>query len=101
VTLAEARALLRRVTYRPKYVFEIKLEPCGLIISMNACVEDATRPNRSLMLGFGRFVPDLHSLNERAFLAILEQIAEDHDRHERKEWLRLDGVPVSEPHPLP
>jgi hypothetical protein len=94
------RALLERVSYKPNVTFELDYASYGvstlvLKIAMNA--PDAIPPHRPTVV-YSRNLLPAH-LSEKYFIYFLEQAIKKHEDHEFKEWFKLDGRNVFDPHP--
>jgi hypothetical protein len=119
MNLRELRKLVARITYKPGTIIEVHRSNFGVTIvvfldtfdsekSKLKCVrakkeqwetkaEYVERTCVSLGREFSRRT--LRDLTEQQILAQIENLLLEIERHEIAEWLRVDGMPVQEPHP--
>lgn len=112
--IAAHRSVLDRITYRPGYVLDLRLDltdpadappTMSLWVGMptfNAEARDATgrhlRDEGMMIWNFGtRPLEDI--VSDLDMLLWVEKVTKDLEDHERAEWLRMDGRPLREPHP--
>jgi hypothetical protein len=98
MTPAEARAILARITYKPGHRFRLVGE---LSVVMEAELVDATWPACNISLCFVKPINlyDLPLWKEYDLLQHVKRLCAYAEDHEIKEWLKLDGKCVDEPHP--
>lgn len=97
LTDRELGDLLSRVTYLPGWTFKFHRDQHeGVVLTIEAMVPDAYHPEKDVMLRIHTYVPPVTTPNGfyEWLLWRLERIAS----HETREWLRVDGKPVSDPH---
>ena len=102
MSLEEAEAVLKRVSYKPGYHFEISA--IGLRVDLMLVQlqrPDADGGDRKLDLVCRCPLPadQLESLDEAGLIMLVSQQAAWLELHEMDEWLRLDGKRLREPHP--
>ena len=99
LTRADVAAVLRGVTYRPGWSFLLDDDPYeGLVLWIRAKVENSYRPEEPWDLAIATFVPlpVLHTPQD--FLDWLLWRCLRIESHECREWLRVHGKPISDPH---
>ena len=98
MTPAEARAILARITYKPGRSFRLVGE---LSVVMEADLADATRPACNINLSFIKPIPphDIALWNEYDLLQHVKRLCAYAEEHEIKEWLKIDGKCIDDPHP--
>lgn len=103
MTHDEAAAIVKRLTYRPGWTIEFYMEPAGSSVLRVGTVEpDAERPGAAPMpvVYTSSIKPaDLARHDLTAFLRWVYGVFHLRVEHELREWLRLDGHPLIEPHP--
>lgn len=101
MTPDDARRILADVTYKPKHILSFEeswLGPYALVIDVRTRdVRGAKRVDLVFRWPIDRY--DLAVWSKYDFLKTVEAACDAWERHERKEWLRYQGVPVTEPHP--
>lgn len=97
LTLPEVQAELGRVSYRPGWTvtaWQHRFE--GVWVTIAARVEDSYHPGEHVDLGIHSPLPPMRDAGAvHDWLAWRLGIIE---LHEMREWLRVDGVPVFDPH---
>lgn len=103
MTHAEAAAIVKRLTYRPGWTIKFYMEPAGSSVLRVGTVEpDAERPGAepSPVVYTSSIEPATLALYDlTAFLRWVYDVFHLRVEHELREWLRLDGQPLIEPHP--
>lgn len=87
------RVLLRNFTYKPGWNFYIG--PDGLIIE--ALVTDSDNPKQNIRVSFGIGIPSFVRPEFPWDRWLLDQIMTVED-HEAREFFKIDGVKVFDPH---
>jgi hypothetical protein len=107
MTVAQAKALLDKATYKPgsRLVGRIvKLQgdqAYGLEVLLSQVLEDVRRRGRQHELGYIAVLPValLEHLDAKGVMEwVLRNVVEKMESHEAKEWLRVDGAMVVDPH---
>lgn len=99
---ARWKAFIARIEYKPGYTLKAKVTREGVPwLMVEAWLPDCNAPKDPLVrVAFIREFPELRELwNERDALYLVTRMLDDYDRHERREWLRLDGKRTDDPHP--
>lgn len=97
LSLAELRAAFGRFSYKPGWRFLVWEDPFeGPHISVQATLKNAYRPDETVELDIVSALPPL--ADEDAVAAWLAWRLGRIENHEMREWLRRDGVRVSDPH---
>lgn len=97
LTTDQIRACLKRITYKPGYRFTVydgQWEGQHLVIT--TAVPDAYHPDRTVTLDIHSPLPPMP--DDAALHAWLMWRLWRIETHELREWFRVDGVPVSDPH---
>lgn len=99
----EAQALLKRITYKRDWTLELRDYNDFVSLCVTSCVvEDATG-----LVGLGpgdttriNIVEnqDIRLLDEQAFLMWIDYVVTKLELHESREWLKLDGKPMTPQH---
>lgn len=103
MTPHEALAIIATLKYKKGYLIAAETDAWtrGLRIDMTAVVDDSGQiEGRSIRLNvnFVMSGDDLASMDRELFLRFLfEELVMRFERHEAKEWFRIDGVPVFPP----
>ena len=103
MTHDEAAAIVKRLTYRPGWTIEFYQDPSGAsVLRVGTAEPDSERPNAPpipVVYTDALEAKKLGVLTEGAFLRWIYEVVEKRVVHELREWLRLDGQPLIEPHP--
>ena len=101
MTPAEARAILTRITYKHGRRFSMKEHGMHWLLFMHADLDDAVKPNERISLHFSKLINayDLPLWKEYDLLQHVKRLCAYAEDHEIKEWLKLDGKCIDEPHP--
>jgi hypothetical protein len=92
-------AMLARVTYKPGWRLEIRPSPAQGVqkaLYVVAEIANSWRPEEDGY--FGRSAPIPPSLDKAAFYRFVFEEVLEMERHEAREWFRVDGVPPFDPH---
>ncbi|HEV2121245.1 MAG TPA: hypothetical protein VGW38_00525 [Chloroflexota bacterium] len=95
--LDQLRAIFSRFSYIPGWSWHVWLHPFeGLHLTINASVMDAYHPDQTLVLNIHSPLPPFFDEDQvKAWMSWrLARVAS----HESREFLRHDGVVVSDPH---
>jgi hypothetical protein len=100
MTEYEVRELLKRFTYKPGWKFEpttyFSTNPGEMTMAIRYEAEDAFNPGRQIIVGTRkRFVAPV---NEQMFWANMLSMIESVERHEAREWFKVDGQMPFNPH---
>jgi hypothetical protein len=101
VTEAEIRSLLRRITYKPGYVYDLDLSrpiPALLLYQMNRPDSRGGDIPINLVCRYEIATETLARSNEAQLLEHISNQALWLEQHEMCEWLRLDGQLIHKPH---
>lgn len=98
--LAATQAILDRTTYRRGEGWRFKADRIGdqTRVRIFATVRDARRPGEMIDLGIDSWPPPDAFTDEGSFARWLLGRLIEHEVHEAREWLRLDGCQVDDPH---
>ena len=98
--LAEVRATLARVSYRRGERWTFRADQIGEDVRVRMCatVLDSRQPGRLLDLGIDTWPPADALEGEGPLVRWLLGRLIEHEVHEAREWLRLDGEQVDDPH---
>ena len=97
--LVVAQRYLRRITYRPGWSFELyQGEFEGPHICINAKVMDSYHPGEETVLDIHSPVPLAALETESALLRYLAWRLQIIETHEMREWLKMDGAVIFDPH---
>lgn len=100
----EAIALVARLTYKPGWRLRAYPEPHtgGLILLTGLDEPDSEKPGAVRPLDYTAPLKadELRGLDEKHFLQFVFDTIAKRELHEVEEWLRLDGRPLYEPHPV-
>lgn len=95
--LEEDVAFFARVEYRPGWRFEVVIDPFeGPHLHIGAELEDAYHPGEKTVVNIVSPLPPMTSEEQRVNWLVwrLSRI----EMHELREWLKLDGERISDPH---
>jgi len=94
----QAEAFMRRFTYKPGWVFALipnyGATSWGIHVSFDT--EDTFNPGHDIKIGFRRTMPI--PPNEDYLAAQLLKIIDGIERHEAREWFKVDGQMPFDPH---
>lgn len=96
------QAVLTRLTYRPGWRFETYEDPSGAVVLRFGCWEpNSEKPGEEIEVVYTDTRPraEWQHWTERQLLTWIRDVVRTRLLHEMDEWLRLDGVPLREPHP--
>jgi hypothetical protein len=98
--VADVQAILNRTTYRRGESWRFTADRVGSEMRVRLCatVRDARRPGFMVDLGMDAWPPADALTDERSFVVWLLGRLVEHEVHEAREWLRVDGDRVSDPH---
>lgn len=97
--LTAAQACLARVRYRPGWTFTLYQGDFeGPHLRIRADVENSYRPGQTVALDIHSPVPLAVIADGPALLRYLAWRLQIVESHEMREWLKLDGVVVFDPH---
>lgn len=97
--LTAAQAHLARVRYRPGWTFELYQGDFeGPHLRIRADVENSYRPGQTVALDIHSPVPLAVIADPAGLLRYLAWRLQIVESHEMREWLRLDGAVVFDPH---
>jgi len=100
---AEAQRLVSLLTYKPDWTLECYPDPGprgGVILRYGKDEPDCEHGGiRALMYTAALSRVELNALDRNAFLQFAFDTIAKRELHEVEEWLRLEGVPLREPHP--
>jgi hypothetical protein len=107
--VARVRKLIERVTYKPDYSLVVASEfpvsgvqfPVLIQFNIFHPEPDVNHPSATAMISYGARLDEDH-LEQMSDAQILEWIYHQlvkREIHEVREWFRMDGVPVRDPHP--
>lgn len=100
VTPDEIRAHLTKITYKPGWtirLLEDVLTGLPTLVAIDFDTEDTYNPGRTIKIGFrDKLRMPIVSLEqfERQILDMIDRV----ERHETREWFRIDGVMKYDPH---
>lgn len=97
LTVAQMAGHLQRISYRPKWRFEVyEGRHEGAHIAIHAVLPDAENPGETTLVRIDSCIPPLKTFADfEEWLLWRVSICE---LHECREWLRRDGRPISDPH---
>lgn len=97
LTVAEMRAVLAEVSYRPGWTFSLEEgAPEGPHVFIVATVVNSYRPDETVDLGIRSPLPPFRTVDDMLlWLAWRLRRVED---HESREWFRYGGGLVDDPH---
>ena len=103
MTTEEFRRLVARVTYKPGWAVTAIDDPIlgAVVIRVAFTVPDATLESEQplpLRIKYALPAALLVDMDERRALAYVFERVMEMERHEAREWFKLDGVPVDYPH---
>jgi|SRR5260221_431001 len=97
MTIGEAQEILDRITYKPGW--KIQMTNFGIPrLSIEYATVDSDAPNRSTRVVFEIGI-ELIYLDEKGFVFFVRFAIEQTEEHETREWLRIDGHCLTDPHP--
>ncbi len=93
------KSSLGEITYKPGYTITVKPCPSGQarLIVIRADVPDSLDPLKQITLQMSARIEN--SRDNDYFKPALIQLVRDFEFHELNEWLKIDGVQVTKPHP--
>jgi hypothetical protein len=105
--LSRVRSLLERVTYKPGWKLSVErsryISSDSLVLIVTAEFPDVDRPDRRLTPVTFRKIIDgwnLEQVNDRKILDYyISRVIREMEGHEFREWLKLDGFCLYDPHP--
>jgi hypothetical protein len=100
LTLDAVQAILSRASYRHGECWRFEADRVGseMRVRLHATVSDARRPGEMVDLGVDSWPPADALTDEPALVQWLLGRMIEHEVHEAREWLRLDGQQVDDPH---
>lgn len=99
LTIDALRSALKRVTYRPGWRFILyQSEHEGIWMSVKAEVPDAANPSKTTVVNVRTAVPPIP--HEAYFWTWLAYRLKRIESHESREYLKVDGKPLDDPHAL-
>lgn len=101
MTRTEALALLKRVTYKPGWSFQLTEDVDNQVrlIIVTAPVYDATNKASRIAEGLTTAqVGAIHGMNQTEFLRWIDNVILTLEVHEAREWLQLDNKPIIPQH---
>lgn len=97
LTIDQLRAALTHVTYRPGWRFDLYEHQWeGVWLAVTADLDDAYRPGEMVTVCVRSAVPPIPTA--AYFLEWLAWRLWRIESHECREWLRIDGAPIHDPH---
>lgn len=99
MTVDELRALVARITYKPNCRIYVEDGTDKLRVALH--VEDSFAPKKGyihISLSYPNPVCYLNTWREEDALKWILGCVDDAERHETREWLKLDGVAIFDPH---
>jgi hypothetical protein len=103
VTIDELRALIARFTYKPNSVFKLRkgYEPDFFIVEVKVWCDDVEKPGQKnyAVHEIPLYIEDLYEWTEDLVIYRIQNAIHSIEDHEMREWLRLDGFFLSDPHP--
>lgn len=97
LTIDALRAALKRVTYRPGWRFVLYQSAHeGVWLSIKAEADDPANPGKTLVINVRTAVPPMP--HETYFFQWLAYRLARIESHESREFLRIDGKKVDDPH---
>lgn len=102
LTFWEMERLLERITYKPGVRLSIwrSVHDERLTLGIIAAVPSVDDPSRTIEIQSTVSLP-AWQLGEAGILRKVRRLVKELENHEVDEWLRVDGVPVRDPHPGP
>ena len=102
MTLEELSAFTERVTYKPGYAISAFVMGSGAMLRiMTAMTEDADKPDDKDFVSNNYFISEqeLAAMTEEHLVQVIKAQVRYLEEHEIKEWLKIDGLNVDNPHP--
>lgn len=93
--------LLSKLKYKPGWSFEMRALPGELHVRVEAKVPDSdgSRDLITLYAGNTLSLARVDLFDEFKLWTLVEALIRQIEDHEIREWLRIDGEPVIDPHP--
>jgi len=99
MTTDELRALIPRISYRPSWTLTLMDGDAGPLVRLSFKAPDATGRVPELDLRLKHALPPAwRHWDEGAVLRFIFAKILEFERHESREWFKVDGVPVDYPH---
>lgn len=101
LSVAELQSILDEVTYKPGWEIRVRgtdHEGAQIVMVVHE-MPDSTQPGKTLDLGIVSYLPPMQ--DEQALLNWLAWRIERIENHEVREWLKLRGETVFDPHADP
>lgn len=96
LNLQELAEWLRRVTYKPNFKCKVYITGPVVRFAVEATFPDVDDPTKTVTLTSAKMVePDYDEIDLKLLVSYMFRDIEEHEFHE---WLRLDGVRLTNPH---
>lgn len=99
ITIEQAQSIIHRLTYKPGWKFHLDfytVDKVSLAISFDT--ENAYEPGQIVKIGFRQVLTPSTLISEESFIAALMSIIDRAERHETREWFKIDGQMPFDPH---
>lgn len=98
--ILQVQDILDRLSYKPNTVLELRTSPEGLRLALRAFLPKVDSPDQKTSICSQIVLQGLRRRwLEHEVLSLVQELVRRHEEHEIQEWLRLDGVPLVDPHP--
>lgn len=101
MTPVELHQLCKRITYKPSFRMEVEQNRDVVYVRLSMRVMDALNFDKTIDLTFAQALTthQLEEMPEGVILGILKNWIKEMEIHECREFLRLDGHHMEDPHP--
>lgn len=98
MTLSEANAILNRLSYKPKWKFELRSEGLSSTIIVKAWVRNSLPPHSDGYVYHTSGFPPINDMSEDRLVSLVRDYVRRAELHEIDEYFKLDGKLINDPH---
>lgn len=93
MNVKEARRLVKKISYKPEWTFEVNKNGAIMASSFVLDVDDRTSQAETFI------IVETSDDDAKEIISKLRSAILFIEHHEMDEWFRIDGIPVVDPHP--